>query len=154
MVHFLEHPEPQADKIPGGEEESSDELTDVWRESEIVLQARDDAKVDEIIQAHEQDESYDLLACFALAGLVIEHPLFVDEEKQSMGEETRKRQRGEVGPMRQLVQQEIPDVRTPKEHVTRELQFDKLNDVFEQSSFLFFGHVLIFLDCSCVYHTL
>lgn len=99
-MYFLEDPEPQADKIPDGKEKGGNKLPDIWRDAEVMAQTGDNAQIDEVAQSHEKHEPDNFTARLALAGLVIKHPLFIDDEKEDVSTNTCDCQRRRLVPMR------------------------------------------------------
>lgn len=128
MLDLLEHPKSEADKIPNTEERGSDKLPDIGREIKVCLEGPDDSQVDKITQSHKEHEADDLATRLALTGLVVKHPLLVDDEKEEMGKHARRRQSWNVRQVQQLVQHKEANICPPKENITAQLQLDEVND--------------------------
>ena len=145
MLYFLEYPKPEADVVPRGKEKTSNKRPDIGRNAEEMIEPRDDAKVDKVIQSHKQNEPYHFLAGFTLTRLIIKHPLFVHEEEQYMRKDASDCNRRYFWPAQQFIKYKQADIGSPKEDIACQLQFYELNDVLEQFFSLFFGHNLYFL---------
>ena len=114
MFDVTEHPVLEANETPDSEKEGGDELTDVRRDVKVVLQARDDADVDEKVQPHEGRETNCFYAGLAATCVIFKHPLFVDDEKKKMRDQTRCDERRHIFPLGKFVEQKIADIGAPK----------------------------------------
>ena len=145
MFDVTEHPVLEANETPDSEKESGDELTDVRRDVKVVLQAGYYADVDEKIQPHEDGETNRLDTGLAATRVVFKHPLFIDDEKKKMRDQTRGDERRHIFPLGKFVEQKIADVGAPKQDVAGKLQFDKFDRRLDQRLFLCSIHVLLIL---------
>ena len=78
MVHFLKHPESKSHEIPYREKYCCHELTNVWGEAKVMMEARNNTQVDKVIKPHKYQEPDYFTARFTPTGFIIEYPFFVD----------------------------------------------------------------------------
>jgi len=83
------HPEFESCPCPEGKEEPGEELSDIRRNPEVVLQSHDNTEIYEVVQPHKDYESNYFIVCLSLACFVTEHPVTVNDKEQEVGTNAR-----------------------------------------------------------------
>lgn len=144
-VRLSKYPVLESDKRPKSKEKPGDELADVRRDVKVVRKPVDDPEVDKVVDTHKDNETSQLARCLAPLAFFVEHPLAVSDKEQCVRDNARRRESGKFWPVREFVEQEEPDVRTPEKDVTRELKFYELDEVCERELFFDFFHCCLSL---------
>lgn len=104
VSNMTENPELQTEPLPESKEKGCDELTDVRTDAKVAFKPEYDADIEEIVESHEDTETQQLIAGFALASLVTKDPVLVHYKKHHVCQNARQGNSVTTLPVKNLVQ--------------------------------------------------